>query len=98
MSLSTIAVCAYYTTYPHALPTRQAQSPFNGLDPSKPELDAVYIGLIQVCAVLQPLPSPLGAQATDRLMIVEADLEALSGCDRSAVEEVNYGTEYLDID
>lgn len=31
-------------------------------------------------------------------MIVEADLEALSGCDRSAVEEVNYGTEYLDID
>jgi hypothetical protein len=49
--------------YVDALPTRQAQSPFNGLDPSKPELDAVYISPIQVCALLQSLPSPLWAQA-----------------------------------
>ncbi len=80
--MSINAVCAYLPQCLHALPTRQAQLPFNGFDPSKPELDAIYISPIQVCAVPQSLPSPLWAQEMDRLRIVEADPEALSGCDR----------------
>jgi hypothetical protein len=70
--------------YLHALPTRQAQSPFNGLDPSKPELDAVYIkphtGLRRSPVPAESSLGPGNGSAQDA--VVEADPEALSGYDR----------------